>query len=116
MDFIVSQSSLTDGMLQPRCLHSCLAEIRKLDGGLDKKKKGPTVQSIDGSVTTWAGFRDMCDAVLNLLTTTLPHMTDVLWPHLLTVFAQSKYLEGTAIVARCLSDIAARKRYVCAVL
>lgn len=55
-------------------------------------------------------LRNMCDNVLNLLTTTIPCMVDVLWPFLLETIVPQQNTPAMAILAKCIAHLAALKR------
>jgi len=55
-------------------------------------------------------LRNMCDNVLNLLTTTIPCMVDVLWPFLLEMVIPQQNTPALAILAKCIAHLAALKR------
>src|SRR4051812_42046181 len=66
----------------------------------------------------------MCDHILSLMTTTIPHMVDVLWPYLLEPLTKPRYElvisasfklsyrfnSSIAVVAKCISHISKVKR------
>lgn len=55
-------------------------------------------------------LKSMSENVLQLITTTMPHMDSVLWPSLLEFIAPYEYLEAAGVVSRCLAAIAGKKR------
>lgn len=42
----------------------------------------------------------MCDNMLNLITTTMPNMVDVLWPYLLECLEPAKYTHAIGVVCK----------------
>lgn len=52
----------------------------------------------------------MCDNVLNLVSTTIPHMESVLWPYLMEFIVPAKYMGAQAVVAKSLTYLARKKR------
>lgn len=56
------------------------------------------------------GFRNLCDRILHLLTTTIPQTEVVLWPYLFEHFVHPKFKESLAIAAKCATIIGNKKR------
>ncbi|KJE96498.1 hypothetical protein CAOG_06818 [Capsaspora owczarzaki ATCC 30864] len=61
-------------------------------------------------VTSPQGLRSMCENVLHLITTTIPHMEEVLWPFLTEFLVPVQYTDAFAIVCKCLTYLASKKR------
>ncbi|XP_011410499.2 PREDICTED: maestro heat-like repeat-containing protein family member 1 [Amphimedon queenslandica] len=55
-------------------------------------------------------LKSMSANVLQIITTTMPHMHPVLWPNLLEFIGPVQYIEATPILCRCLAAIASKKR------
>jgi hypothetical protein len=55
-------------------------------------------------------LRDMSDSVLRMLSTTIPHMDEVLWPYLLEFLKPLEYTEAFGILTRSIAHIAKKKR------
>ena len=55
-------------------------------------------------------LRDMSDKTLQLITTTIDSMENVLWPFLLEFLVPVDYTRSSGIVCKCLADIAIKKR------
>eukprot|EP01107_Rhizomastix_libera_P012211 TRINITY_DN3023_c1_g1_i1.p1 TRINITY_DN3023_c1_g1~~TRINITY_DN3023_c1_g1_i1.p1 ORF type:complete len:1740 (-),score=488.09 TRINITY_DN3023_c1_g1_i1:24-5243(-) len=70
---------------------------------VDKKPIPPEVQSL-------VELRDVCDNVLQLATTTISSISQVLWPYLFELLISPKYTAAVAIICRCLSFVANKKR------
>uniref|UniRef100_H2Z2X1 MROH2B-like HEAT-repeats domain-containing protein n=1 Tax=Ciona savignyi TaxID=51511 RepID=H2Z2X1_CIOSA len=54
-------------------------------------------------------LRNICDEILNLITTTVQDMEQVLWPHLFEFVCKSEYSWAVGVVARSLDHIAQKK-------
>lgn len=55
-------------------------------------------------------LRNMSDKTLQLITTTIEHMENVLWPFLLEFLVPVQYTLSAGIVCRCVADIALKKK------
>ena len=55
-------------------------------------------------------LRDMSSKTLQLITTTIDNMDQVLWPFLMEFIVPPAYTNGLSIVCRCVADIATEKR------
>lgn len=55
-------------------------------------------------------LRDMSDKTLQLITTTIERMENVLWPYLMEFIVPVEYTRSSGIVCKCLADIASKKR------
>eukprot|EP00005_Dracoamoeba_jomungandri_P008470 CAMPEP_0174265646 /NCGR_PEP_ID=MMETSP0439-20130205/27313_1 /TAXON_ID=0 /ORGANISM="Stereomyxa ramosa, Strain Chinc5" /LENGTH=1648 /DNA_ID=CAMNT_0015352207 /DNA_START=52 /DNA_END=4994 /DNA_ORIENTATION=- len=55
-------------------------------------------------------LRNICDNVLNLVTTTIPCMENALWPYLLELVIPPKYTSAMAILCKSLAFLASKKR------
>ncbi len=55
-------------------------------------------------------LRNMSEKTLQLITTTIDHMENVLWPFLLEFLVPLEYTRSSGIVCKCLADIAVKKR------
>ncbi|CAI8027043.1 Maestro heat-like repeat-containing protein family member 1 [Geodia barretti] len=69
-----------------------------------------TLQKLNTTEVTIKGLRDMSDNVLLLVTTTIEHMKEVLWPYLLEFVVPVQYTGAVGIVSRCIADIGKGKR------
>jgi hypothetical protein len=69
-----------------------------------------TLQKLNTTEVTIKGLRDMSDNVLLLVTTTIEHMKEVLWPYLLEFIVPVQYTGAVGIVSRCIADIGKGKR------
>jgi hypothetical protein len=68
------------------------------------------LQKLSNGEVTPKALRDMSGSVLLLVTTTIEHMEEVLWPYLLEFIVPVQYMKAVGIVSRCIADIAKRKR------
>ncbi|XP_065915103.1 maestro heat-like repeat-containing protein family member 1 [Dysidea avara] len=55
-------------------------------------------------------LRNMNENILLLMTTTIDHMSEVLWPYLLEFIVPEQYTRGFAMLTRCIHHIASKKR------
>lgn len=55
-------------------------------------------------------LRDMSDKTLQLITTTIDHMENVLWPFLLEFLVPVQFTLSSGIVCKCITDIAIKKK------
>ncbi|XP_072423817.1 maestro heat-like repeat-containing protein family member 1 [Chiloscyllium punctatum] len=69
----------------------------------------PKPRSYDPDEVTDESLRSMCDNILNLLTTTVKKMEDVLWPFLLEFIIPPQYLNALAPVCRSLAHLGMKK-------
>ncbi|XP_072350420.1 maestro heat-like repeat-containing protein family member 1 isoform X2 [Scyliorhinus torazame] len=69
----------------------------------------PKPHSYDPDEVTDENLRNMCDNILNLLTTTVKKMESVLWPFLLQFVIPAAYLNALAPVCRSLAFLGAKK-------
>ncbi|XP_078061865.1 maestro heat-like repeat-containing protein family member 1 isoform X2 [Mustelus asterias] len=69
----------------------------------------PKPRSYDPDEVTDENLRNMCDNILNLLTTTVKKMEKVLWPFLLQFVIPVQYLNALAPVCRSLAFLGAKK-------
>jgi len=90
VEFIVTNSALTDADIQAAL----------------KKEKKP--QEEEDSLEE---LRNICDNVLNLVTTTIPCMEQVLWPYLLELVIPGRFTGAVAILSKCVAHLAAKKRH-----
>ncbi len=60
----------------------------------------------DLNMVTPLQLRSMCDNILHLMTTTVPHMDLVLWPLLLEYVIPAEYTEALPVVTMCLANLA----------
>lgn len=65
---------------------------------------------LSGDDVTPALLRDMSDKTLQLITTTIEHMENVLWPFLLEFLVPVQYTLSNGIVCKCVADIAVKKK------
>ncbi|XP_067833004.1 maestro heat-like repeat-containing protein family member 1 [Heptranchias perlo] len=70
----------------------------------------PKPRSYDPDEVTDENLRSMCDNILNLLTTTVKKMEDVLWPFLLEFTTPPQYLNALAPVCRSLAYLGSKKQ------
>ncbi|XP_043547011.1 maestro heat-like repeat-containing protein family member 1 [Chiloscyllium plagiosum] len=69
----------------------------------------PKPRSYDPDEVTDESLRSMCDNILNLLTTTVKKMENVLWPFLLEFIIPPQYLNALAPVCRSLAHLGMKK-------
>ncbi|XP_078392967.1 maestro heat-like repeat-containing protein family member 1, partial [Cetorhinus maximus] len=69
----------------------------------------PKPRSYDPDEVTDESLRNMCDNILNLLTTTVKKMENVLWPFLLQFLIPVQYLNALAPVCRSLAYLGVKK-------
>eukprot|EP00732_Lithocolla_globosa_P000613 Lithocolla_globosa_v1_NODE_214_length_5084_cov_10.333665.p1 type:complete len:1658 gc:universal NODE_214_length_5084_cov_10.333665:50-5023(+) len=55
-------------------------------------------------------LRSMCDNILNLLTTTIPQMEQVLWPYLMELIIPFQYTDALSTIFKSLAFLANKKR------
>ena len=60
----------------------------------------------DPTAVTPLQLRSMCDNILHLMTTTVPHMDSVLWPYLLEFIVPAEFTEALPVVCMCISNLA----------
>lgn len=65
---------------------------------------------LSGDDVNPALLRDMSDKTLQLITTTIEHMENVLWPFLLEFLVPVQYTLSAGIVCKCVADIALKKK------
>ncbi|GAA6103654.1 maestro heat-like repeat-containing protein family member 1 isoform X1 [Tachysurus ichikawai] len=65
---------------------------------------------LDPEEVTNEALRSMCDNTLHLFTTTVGHLTDVLWPMLLCYLTPSQYFNATTPLCKSLILLANKKR------
>uniref|UniRef100_UPI00398F3C7F maestro heat-like repeat-containing protein family member 1 n=1 Tax=Pristiophorus japonicus TaxID=55135 RepID=UPI00398F3C7F len=70
----------------------------------------PKPRSYDPDEVTDENLRSMCDNILNLLTTTVRKMEEVLWPFLLEFVIPAQYLNALAPICRSLAYLGAKKQ------
>ncbi|XP_038652402.1 maestro heat-like repeat-containing protein family member 1 [Scyliorhinus canicula] len=75
----------------------------------DEGSKTPKPHSYDPDEVTDENLRNMCDNILNLLTTTVKKMESVLWPFLLQFVIPAPYLNALAPVCHSLAFLGAKK-------
>eukprot|EP00026_Physarum_polycephalum_P000352 Phypoly_transcript_00352.p1 GENE.Phypoly_transcript_00352~~Phypoly_transcript_00352.p1 ORF type:complete len:1660 (+),score=332.46 Phypoly_transcript_00352:97-5076(+) len=73
-----------------------------------KSPKKKAVVDIDGVTET--EIRNMCDNILNLITTTIPSMEPALWPFLFEALVPPDFVGALAVVCKCITYIASNKR------
>lgn len=74
---------------------------------LDAEDKALT--KLSGEDINPALLRDMSEKTLQLITTTIDHMENVLWPFLLEFLVPVQYTLSSGIVCKCITDIAVKK-------
>ncbi|XP_032895099.1 maestro heat-like repeat-containing protein family member 1 [Amblyraja radiata] len=72
--------------------------------------ENPKPRTYDPEEVTEEGLRDMCDNILNLLTTTVKRMQEVLWPFLLEFVMPVQYLNALAPVCRSLAYLGTKRQ------
>ncbi|XP_069113199.1 maestro heat-like repeat-containing protein family member 1 isoform X7 [Argopecten irradians] len=70
----------------------------------------PGKRSPDPEHVTNKQLKLMCDNVLQLLTTTVEDMEQVLWPYLLELIVPEAYTEAAGVLCKCLSHLSNKKR------
>jgi hypothetical protein len=75
---------------------------------LDPEDKALT--KLSGEDVTPTLLRNMSDQTLQLITTTIEHMENVLWPFLLEFLVPVQYTLSAGIVNKCVADIAVKKK------
>lgn len=60
----------------------------------------------DAGAVSLLQLRAMCDNILHLMTTTVPHMDQVLWPFLLEFVVPPEHTEALPVVCLCISNLA----------
>ncbi|OWF48217.1 Maestro heat-like repeat-containing protein family member 1 [Mizuhopecten yessoensis] len=70
----------------------------------------PGKRSPDPEYVTNKQLKLMCDNVLQLLTTTVEDMEQVLWPYLLELIVPEQYTEAAGVLCKCLSHLSNKKR------
>lgn len=65
---------------------------------------------LSGDEVNPAMLRNMSDKTLQLITTTIEHMENVLWPFLLEFLVPVQYTLSTGIVCKCVADIGLKKK------
>jgi len=81
------------------------AEIAAFKPAKSKSKSGAIEEE-----PSPAELRSVCDNVLNLVTTTIDNMDEVLWPFLFEFSVKEEFSGATGIVFKCLAYLAALKR------
>ena len=69
-----------------------------------------TLAKLSGEDINPAMLRDMSEKTLQLITTTIDHMENVLWPFLLEFLVPVQYTLSSGIVCKCVTDIAVKKK------
>lgn len=67
-------------------------------------------KTIDPDGVTETEIRNMCDNILNLITTTIPTMEPALWPYLFEAVVPPDFGGAIGIVSKCITYIASNKR------
>ncbi|XP_060075327.1 maestro heat-like repeat-containing protein family member 1 isoform X2 [Ylistrum balloti] len=70
----------------------------------------PGKRSPDPEHVTNKQLKMMCDNVLQLLTTTVDDMEQVLWPYLLELIVPEQYTEAAGVLCKCLAHLSNKKR------
>eukprot|EP01087_Luapelamoeba_hula_P005831 TRINITY_DN1587_c0_g1_i1.p1 TRINITY_DN1587_c0_g1~~TRINITY_DN1587_c0_g1_i1.p1 ORF type:complete len:1410 (-),score=232.80 TRINITY_DN1587_c0_g1_i1:1013-5242(-) len=97
IEFIAAQCAVSDADIQA---------ARAKEPPADKKKPGGEPTEAD----ELEELRGMCDNILNLVSTTVPCMENVLWPYLLELLIPPKFTPALSIICKCIAHLASTKR------
>ncbi|KAL6063739.1 HEAT repeat domain containing protein [Balamuthia mandrillaris] len=73
---------------------------------LEASPSGKEKAAKNADAATPQEFRDMCDSILNLVSTTIPCMQKVMWPFILEFLVSPQYTEAIAIIFKSAAHLA----------